>query len=247
MHQPHDPWLRRFHPRSDPRLRLFCFPYAGRGASVYRDWGRWMPAHIEVVAVQLPGREDRFREPAHRRLPPLVDELGDAVARLEDLPFAYMGHSMGGLLAFELARKLRDAGRPTPTHLFVSGRRAPHIADPEPPIPDLPDEEFARELQRRYQGLPPMIADDPELRAFFLPMVRADLELVDTYDHRAAPPLGCPISAFGGTEDAIAEEELAAWQEHTTAACRVEMLPGDHFFINTQGESLAEMVAAQLA
>jgi len=246
MPQDMDRWIRRFHPRPQARLRLFCFPYAGRGASVFRDWGRWMPEWIEVVAVQLPGREDRFQEPARRRLPPLVEALAEVFAPFDDVPFAYLGHSMGGLLAFELARKLRDNDRALPVHLVVSGRRAPQIPDPERPIPDLPDEEFARELQRRYQGLPPMIANDPELRAFFLPMVRADLELVDTYDYRPAPPLGCPISVFGGTGDAIAEEELAAWQEHTTAACRVAMLPGDHFFINTQGESLAEMVAEVL-
>ncbi len=239
-------WLKCYHPRPAARMRLFCFPYAGRGASVFRDWGRYLPEDIEVLALQLPGREDRFREPAHHRMEPLVEELAAVVAASDDLPSAYFGHSMGGLLAFELIRKHRSDNRPGPIHLFISGRQAPHIPDAEPPIPNLPDEEFARELQRRYQGMPQAIADDPELRAFFLPMVRADLDVVANYAYSPGPLLGCPITVFGGSEDNIAEEELAAWQTHTIAACRVHMFPGDHFFINARGEDLAAMVADEL-
>jgi len=239
-------WLRCFHPRPEARLRLFCFPYAGRGASLFRTWAEHVPPDIEVVALQPPGREDRFREAALRRMAPLVDAIAGVIEPWCDRPFAYFGHSMGALIAFELARFRRRGGRPMPEWLFVSGRRAPQIPDPEPPIPELPDEEFARELQRRYQGIPAPIADDPELRALFLPMVKADLELVDTYVCEPEPPLDVPISVFGGTDDAITPEELQAWQVHTTARCRVRMLPGDHFFINTGAEGILRKVVEDL-
>jgi medium-chain acyl-[acyl-carrier-protein] hydrolase len=239
-------WLRCFRPRPEARLRLFCFPYAGRGASLFRTWGDHLPDGIEVVAVQPPGREDRFRDRPFRRLSPLVEAAAGAIESWCDRPFAYFGHSMGALTAFELARLRRRNGQSMPEWLFVSGRRAPHLRDPERPIPDLPDEEFARELQRRYQGIPAVIAEDPKLRAFFLPMVKADLEVVNTYGCEPHPPLDVPISVFGGTDDAIGPEELHAWQLHTTGRCRVRMLPGDHFFINTRAEGILRKVVEDL-
>ncbi len=238
MSEQSDRWIKRFKPRSVARRRLFCFPYAGSGASVFRTWWRHVPEETEVVGVQLPGREDRLRQPALRRMEPLVEAIADVVRPMCDLPFVLFGHSMGGLIAFELARHFRRAALPLPTCLAVSGRRAPQLADPLPPMPDMPDGPFVEELQRRYGAIPDAIARDPEIRAIFLPTIRADLELVNTYVHSPEPPLDCPISAFGGTEDAIEPDELAAWQVHTTSTFRLNMLPGDHLFINSQAESL---------
>jgi len=239
-------WIKCYQPRPAARLRLFCFPYAGGGASTFHTWSRHLPEQVEVAAVQLPGREDRFREQPFHCLAPLVRTLAPVVAERCDIPFACFGHSMGGLIAFELTRHLRQTGAPIPDCLFLSGRRAPDQPDPLPPIPDLPDDQFVRELRQRYGGFPDAIASDPQLRSLFLPMIRADLELVNSYVYRPEPPLDCPIAVYGGLSDPIARNCLEAWQAQTTAAFRLQMLPGGHFFINSDTAALLRSVSEQL-
>ncbi len=238
--------IKRFHPRPRARLRLFCFPWAGVGASAFFAWSRDLPGEIEVVSVQYPGREDRLQEPAMRRLSPLVESLLQDLAPHGDPPFAFLGHSMGALVAFELARRLVDLGAPPPGHLFVSGRQAPQLPEVREPIPDLPDAEFVDELQRRYGGVPDAIVRDPEVRRFFLPTIRADLELVDTYVHQPGPPLACGVSVFGGREDRVSRAELEAWQAQATGGFRLHLLPGGHFFITTQTETIIRRVLDDL-
>lgn len=239
-------WLRCYQRRPAAKLRLLCFPYAGGGASVFRTWGEHVPEQVEVTAVQLPGREDRFREQPFRHLGKLVETLTPVVAEHADIPLAFFGHSMGGLIAFELTRNLRRTGGPIPERLLISARWAPELADSLPPIPDLPDNELARELQRRYGRFPSAIAEDPELQAFFLPIVRADLELIKSYVYRPERPLDCPISVYGGLRDAIARSSLEAWQTQTTAAFRLSMLPGDHFYVHSDTAALLRLISAEL-
>lgn len=238
--------IKRFHPRPQARLRLFCFPWAGVGASAYFGWSRDLPGDIEVISVQYPGREDRLHEPAARRVSPLVELLLEDIAPHCRPPFAFLGHSMGALIAFELVRRLAGLAAAPPAHLFVSGRQAPQLPEVREPIPDLPDAEFVEELQRRYGGVPEVIARDPEVREFFLPTIRADLELVDTYVHRPGAPLACGISVFGGTEDRVSRAELEAWQVQTTGGFRLHLLPGDHFFITTQTGTVLHHVVDDL-
>lgn len=240
-------WLISSAANPQARVRLFCFPYAGGGAHIYREWMRGLPKEVEVCSVQLPGHGSRLHEPLFVRLRPLVEELARVLLpHLQAKPFAFFGHSMGALISFELSRLLQREHGLRPSHLFVSGRRAPQLADDEPPIFNLPEQEFLEEL-RELNGTPKEVLEHPELMALVLPLLRADFAICQTYDYTAGPPLGCPITAFGGLQDDEAgREELEPWREQTTAAFSLRMLPGDHFFLHTAQKPLLQTVAQQL-
>lgn len=228
------PWLPYRTPRPGARVRLYCFPYAGGGASAYRGWQAALPAAIEVWPVQPPGREGRLHEPAFTDAVPLVEALA---ADLEHDPggggpFALFGHSMGSLLAYELARTLARQGRPGPVHLFVSAHRAPQQPPPDDSIHGLPEAEFRARL-RRLNGTPEEVLEHPELMELLGPLLRADFALNETYGHRDGPPLPCPLTAFGGTADPeVTPDDLRLWADRTAARFRVHLYPGDHFFLH---------------
>lgn len=216
-------------PRKSPaRLRLFCFPYAGGGTPIYRDWQRLLPEEVEVCAAQLPGRGTRLQEPAFTDAGALVEALADAITPLLDLPFALFGHSMGAVIGFELARLLRDR----PAHLFVSGRPGPQSRLERDRMFDLPEDLFWERL-RRLNGTPAEVIEHPELRELMLPMLRADFSVVETYVYRPGPPLDIPLTAFGGVADAeVSREQVEAWGRETTGPFAARLVPGDHFFLN---------------
>jgi medium-chain acyl-[acyl-carrier-protein] hydrolase len=219
-------------PAPQARLRLFCFPYAGGGASVYYPWQRLLPHEVELCAVQPPGREARLAEPAIPDLMDLVERIGEAIVPYLDRPFAFYGHSNGGLMAFELARKLRREGRPGPVHLYVGGRPAPPIVRTDEPVHSLPEPEFLDAL-RRLNGTPEEILQNAEIMELISPTLRADFSIGETYAFRPEPPLDIPVSAYGGrVDEEVSEDEVAAWREQTTGPFRLVMFPGDHFFIN---------------
>jgi medium-chain acyl-[acyl-carrier-protein] hydrolase len=224
-------WVTFPAPNPAARLRLFCFPYAGGGASIFRAWGRQLPQTVEVCAVQLPGQGGRLLERPFTRLAAMVEALAPALAPLADRPFAFFGHSMGAMVAFELTRLLRREGRPLPAHLFVSGRRAPQVPT-EPPTYDWSEADFLAEL-RRLNGTPQEVLEHEELMRLLLPQLRADFEVVQTYRYTPEPPLDIPVSVFGGVNDCGASREmLAPWAEQTTGPFTLQMLPGDHFFLH---------------
>lgn len=236
----------RFVSKPQAVFRLFCFPYAGANAvTVFRPWSQKLPSTIEVCPVQLPGRGFRVSEPLLVNLVETVRQIGKAVVERLDKPFAFFGHSMGALLAFELARLLRREWGITPQQLIVSGRMAPQIADPDPPTYDLPEREFFEDLQRR-NGTPTEVFQHSELMKVILPILRADFKICQTYVYVEEPPLICPITVLGGLTDEVTREELERWKAQTTGRFRLHMLPGDHFFINTQMEQVLSLVMSQL-
>jgi medium-chain acyl-[acyl-carrier-protein] hydrolase len=240
------PWLP--YPCVNPgaSLRMFCFPYAGGGASIYYGWLKALPASVEVCPVQLPGREHRLSDPLFTQLPEMVRAVRQVVLPSLDKPFVLYGHSMGGLLAYELARLLRREGDPQPQHLFVSGCRAPHLAVPDRITYNLPEPELLEEL-RTLNGTPEEVIENPELMQLLLPVLRADFEVVETYAYAPEPPLDLPISVFGGLEDEnVDHRHLEGWREHTTASCSVRMMPGDHFFLRPAQADLLRLMAREL-
>jgi surfactin synthase thioesterase subunit len=208
-----------------------------------------MPADVEVSAVVLPGRESRLREPPLRSMTELVDALVPALAPHLDRPFAFFGHSFGALVAFEVARALPARRARSVSRLMVSGRRAPHLPDPDPPIHQLPDDTFVAEIDRRYGGLPAELKQDRELLELFLPGLRADIMVLETYRPAPGAQLDCPITAFGGDADLRApRHQLEAWQQYTVWPLTLRQFPGGHFFLTdprTRGE-LIGAVAAEL-
>lgn len=213
------------------RLGLFCFPFAGGGASVFRGWHSKLSTEIQVLPVQLPGRQERLREAPFVRLEPLVDELFSDLGTLLNSPFALFGHSMGALVAFEFARRVRaEAGR-EPEALFVSAARAPHIPERWAPIYNEPDSIFIDRF-RRLNGLPEAVLGNPELMDLTLPALRADVTICEMYRYCAAEPLQCPIFAYGGDRDAyVFRQDLEAWRTHTCGPFQSHTLQGDHFFL----------------
>jgi medium-chain acyl-[acyl-carrier-protein] hydrolase len=240
------PWLVRARPNPNAALRLFCFPYAGGSAQIYRAWPQRLPPSVEVCAVQLPGRGNRLREPPFTDLDTLVRALAEALLPYLDQPFAFFGHSMGALICFELAHRLRERGSPGPIQLFVSGHRAPQLKRDEPTSYDLPEPELLEEL-RRINGTPREVLEHPELIQLMLPLLRADFKVVQTYLYAPRAPLDTPLTAFGGLRDAdVSREQMAGWREQTTAEFSLHMLPGDHFFIQTSEALLLEVLSRRL-
>lgn len=239
--------LRRLGTRAAPRRRLICIPFAGGGVSAFRTWHRLLPDDVEVLAAQLPGRELRIREAPLRSVREMAAALLPEIEAASDLPYALFGHSMGALVAYELASALESrAGRP-PSALFVSARRAPDEPDPRAPLHTLPDDAFLTELQRRYGAIPAAVLDEPELLELLLPVVRADIQAVETY--RASPSaerIRCPVHVYGGDADRHPHpEQLSAWDRATVDAVRVRVFSGDHFYLNSQSQALTADIAAQ--
>lgn len=222
--------------RSDSRvqLRLFCFPYAGGGTNIYRSWAAKLPPQVDVCAAQLPGRGQRIREASYTNVPELTKGLAEGIRPFLNQPFAFFGHSMGAMLAFELTRELRRTQNPQPVHLFASGRIAPQVRCPKDRTYDLPQPQFIEKVLE-MNGTPKEIMEHPELMGMMIPLLRADFEVVETYTYEPDAPLDCPITVLGGLQDfEVPRESLEAWHEQTTSPTfSVRILQGDHFFVNT--------------
>lgn len=241
-----NPWFGPRLPQERAAYRLFCLPYAGGGAVAYREWPTLAPEHIQICPLELPGRGSRFGEAPLSRLRPLVDGLAGAVDPYLDRPFAFFGHSMGALLAYELTRTLRRRGRPLPAHLFVSGRSAPDAPPEWTPVHDAPDDHVLERL-RSLGGTPQEVLDDPELMDLMLPTLRADFAVLESYDYQDEPPLPVPLTVFGGTADTlVGPARLHGWRRQSSAGSRLRMLPGGHFFVHTSAQTIMTEIAGTL-
>ena len=239
-------WLAVPYPKPEANLRLFCFPFAGAGASVFFPWAKAL-AHlpVELRCVQYPGRENRLRETPLESLRELIPAIAAAVSQDLSRPFAFFGHSIGALIAFETARHLRRKGLPLPVHLFVSAARPPDLPAREENLNHLPANEFFDRVAKRYQGVPSEVMLNPELRELLWPMLRADFALIENYIHEREAPLNFPISAYGGASDPVAiPEYIPQWERHTSGRFEWQLFPGDHFYLKgVSRDSLLQEIA----
>ena len=225
----------------DAPVRLFCLPYAGGGASIFRSWAARLPAGIQLCPIQLPEREERLREPAPTRVAAAVAQLTAALQRYLDRPYAIFGHSMGALLAFELAREFQRRGVRAPARLFLSAHRAPNLPRAGSLLHTLDDPSLIAEL-RRIGGTPDEVLAHDELMALALRTLRADFELCETYDYVPGGPLDVPLTIMGGAGDReVPLASLDDWRHASSRAVTQRIFPGDHFYLH---ESSPAVVAA---
>ncbi|GCE14977.1 thioesterase II family protein [Tengunoibacter tsumagoiensis] len=240
-------WLFQVRPNPQAHLRLFCLPYAGGGASIYREWSRFLPPDIDICPIQLPGRENRLIEPSINQIPLLCETLGPILLPFLDRPYAFFGHSMGSLVSFELTRWLRRAQQPLPRYLFVSGGRAPQVWHKEDPIYNLPEPDFLSAIQK-LGGTPEAVLREPELLQLILPILRADFELCETYSYQEEEPLAVPIAALGGLSDPeVSQSQLDAWRTQTNRRFTLHMFAGNHFFIQPVRQDVMYVLNQALA
>lgn len=248
-----NPWLRRYHPAPQAPVRLVYFPHAGGSASSCFQLSAALPPAVELVAVQYPGRQDRFAEPRIDSISELADEIPQWLDIPDGKPTAFFGHSMGAILAYEVTRRLQaadlvSAGALMPTRLIVSGRRAPSIVrDGEQAVHLMDDDGLIADL-RALQGTDDSIFDDIEVRRLVLPVVRADYCAVGTYKHVPGPPLTCPVTAvIGDSDPKVSPAEADAWRQHTTGAFSLRVFPGGHFYLGEGALAVADLVRDELA
>lgn len=227
-----------------PSLRLFCWPFAGGKAAAYTPWRRDLPDWVELCVIELPARQRHLAQTPIRRFTDLLDAALARVVPLTDLPFAFFGHSLGALAAYEVARRLPDSI--VPRALFLGGAVAPHLPRPGR-LSELSDHEFVAAVGH-YGGIPPEVRETPEVMALFLPALRSDFEIFDDYRFTPATAPSCPAHLFGGRDDRqVAATQLEAWRDVLPGLRSTELLPGGHFFLAEQRAALLGSLADKLA
>lgn len=225
-----------------PKLRLFCFPYAGGAVHTYTDWVGKLGNSVEVVLVQPPGRGSRMMETAHDCMDDVIAELIQESSFITQVPYVLFGHSLGSRIAFELSCALHSRGERQPEYFIASGSRAPHLAVDEKKTYMLPESEFIQELEK-LNGTPKEVLDNVELMQLLTPLLRADFKIAETY-RATKMPMPYPILTLHGKDDTeITYDQLKAWGDLTHMNHSIEELSGDHFFINTHSQSVIQHVS----
>jgi pyochelin biosynthesis protein PchC len=247
-------WVRRYQESHESVPRLVCFPHAGGAANYYFPLSRALAPEIEVLAIQYPGRQDRLVEKPAVSITELADGAYAALRDRRTLggsgsgqPVALFGHSMGAVIAFEVARRMQQDGLTPPTRLFVSGRCGPTIRRDRPFVHTLDQPGLIAEL-RRIGGTDEKILDNPDLQELFLPTIRSDYQAIETYQYVPGPPLNCPITALTGDNDpVVTPEEAAAWEQHGTGRFDLRVYTGAHFYLEAHSADVTELLRTEIA
>jgi medium-chain acyl-[acyl-carrier-protein] hydrolase len=228
------------------KFKLFCLPYAGGSAAIYNKWRQYLDRRIELYPLDLAGRGRRIYDPPYGSIAEAVDDVYKIIdSQLEGMPYSFFGHSMGGIIAYELARKIRNLKRPQPVHMFIAGRGAPDITgEDEKTFHQLPEEQFKKEILE-LGGTPREFFQHPELLDVLLPMLRSDFKIAETYKFKETgqiKPLDYDISVLIGKEENVTAEQMHGWRAHTTGICTIYYFAGEHFFINEETERIVKII-----
>jgi medium-chain acyl-[acyl-carrier-protein] hydrolase len=235
------PWIKLSKVEND-YFRVFCFPYSGATAQVFRPLTQLLPKGISVYSYELPGRGRRFGEEIPGTISEIIEEIHLSIVGMLDKPYVFLGHSLGGILSYEMARHIKAHGHPLPRHLFVTGIRAPQVPKREKNTFDLPRNEFIEKI-KEMGGTPSEIFSNEEMLDIMVPILRKDFQIYETYSFTADIPVPFPITAIGGIDDKfVTREDLELWSIHTSSLFEIHMLKGDHFFIHDNMNRIAQLI-----
>lgn len=233
------------------KVKLFCIPYAGGSAIIYKKWEALLQSsNIELIPIELAGRGKRSNDELYADVPTAVDDIFSIVSRQlgDGKPYAFFGHSMGAMLAYEVIQKICASHLPEPIHAFFSGRGAPHVKSKREKLyHEMPDEEFKQEIMN-LGGTPKEFFDYPELVDYLLPILKNDFKISEIAEKRQEiNPLVCEITVMvGKEEDELEAESVHGWMRHTTKMCNVHYFNGGHFFINDESDKITDIIKKRL-
>ncbi|MEM1002742.1 MAG: thioesterase domain-containing protein [Bacteroidota bacterium] len=225
-------------------MNLFCFPYAGGSGAVFNSWKPHLDKNITLYPVEMAGRGKRINEEPYHNIEEAVDDIFESISsELQQAPFMFFGHSLGALISYELALKLRKLHFPQPLHLFFSGKGAPHIdSEDEKKYHLMKDDEFRTEVLR-LGGTPPEFFDHPELLELFVPLLKNDFRIAENYFHKGdVVPFDQNITVFLGKHDNLTEEQCNKWKEFTNKGCNIHHFEGGHFFLHDHMMQIIEII-----
>lgn len=238
-------WLKSESTESPTKLRLFCFPFAGAGTSAYMGWRKHLAPEVELISVQLPGRENRYSEPAISDMPELLQALETVIAPYTNQPWAVFGHSMGAAIGYNIVGKLVSQGYPKPAKLFVSAKTPPHMPPNKELISELSDQMLIKALSQRYGA--DISNGHKELLELMLPTLRADFKLIETtfdYPTNSSP---LPITAFNGSLDhSVSAQQMNEWCQYSNNEFKQIEINGPHFYLQSAMLELIQHINQQL-
>tara|TARA_B100000614_G_scaffold254860_1_gene270928 strand:- start:132 stop:878 length:747 start_codon:yes stop_codon:yes gene_type:complete len=236
------PWYLEYKKNPHAAMRLFCFHHSGGGASAFFPWLDKLSSSIEMIAIQLPGRENRFSEPLTNNLQHIITSLREGFELYKEKPFFTFGHSLGGLISFEFIKSIHQFYSLYPRCMIISATKAAHMPFRMKPLSSLDDETLKKEVQT-YNGIEESILENDELLELFLPIIRSDFSIYESYHPKDSTPLPCDILVFSGCEDSsVNAEEIQGWAAYTTGKFEHTPFPGGHFFIKNHIKSIAEHI-----
>lgn len=237
-------WFKNLRSSENCKIRMFCFPHAGGSAEAFKHWGKYLPDWMELYSIQLPGRSNRLSEPLINDIKELVDKAtNEIIPLLNSKSYIFLGHSLGGVIAFEVAKTLRRLNQKLPEHLFIVGRESPKIPE-DVPMHNATNEDLIEYL-RSESGTHEEVFNNKDLIQLLLPIIRADLKLTETYSkyYIVENQLSCPISVFWGTlETRLTEQKLEGWENETSNGFDIEQFEGHHFFLHEHPEKIIDKI-----
>lgn len=238
----HRDWYLEYKKNPQADVRLFCFHHSGGAASFYFPWVESLSSNIELLAIQLPGRENRFSEPLMNDLKDILNSLTEAFHVYKDKPFFTFGHSLGALIAFEFALSIRNHYAVSPCHMIISSTKAPHLPFRMKPLSNLDHNTLKKELEI-YNGIDERIRQNDELLNLFLPIIKSDFSIYESHHYAKSEPFSCDILAISGGDDkTVTTEEILAWSDYTMGKFKHLSFPGGHFYLKEHQKQIIEII-----